>query len=124
MGIYLMAVDGPSIDSPDYVGTFGSSQSRVVLKLIEYHRITVFSPELEERVRRRDRDTGGYSYPIERIQAIHKEAPLGAYEFRKYAIDRGCDWLLKVSKYDDDHVENVRKVISRIAEYGQDVYET
>lgn len=124
MGIYLKAVDGPDIDSPNYVGTFGSSQSRVVLKLIEYQRITVFSPEHEERVRRSVRNTGRYCYPIERIQAIHKEAPLDAYEFRKYAIDRGCDWLRKVTEYDDDHVAGVRAAITKIAEYGQDVYET
>jgi hypothetical protein len=124
MGIYLKAVDGPDIDSPNYVGTFGSSQSRVVLSLIEWQRQYDTRRDLDERVRKEVRETGRWVYPIERIRAIHKEAPLDAYEFRKYAIDRGCDWLLKVTKYDDDHVAGVRAVITKIVEYGQDVYET
>jgi hypothetical protein len=124
MGIYLIAVDGPSINSPDYVGTFGSSQSRVVLTLIARHRKSAPDPELEKRRLKTYRDSARDIYPVEWIQAINKEAPLGAYEFRKYAIDRGCDWLLKVSEYDDDHVAGVREVITKIAEYGQDVYET
>jgi hypothetical protein len=124
MGIYLQAIGSPDIDSPDYVGTFGNSQSRVVLKLIAHHRESVPNPELEKRRLKAYRNSAREIYPVEWIQAIHKEAPLDAYEFRKYAIDRGCDWLLKVTKYDDDHVAGVREVIAKIAAYGQDVYET
>jgi hypothetical protein len=124
MGTYLKAVDGPNISSPDYVGTFGSSQSNVILTLVEYVRKHNPNRELENHRTEEYRNTARVIYCAEWFRAIDTEAPKDPYEFRKYAIDRGVDWWLKVTEYEDEHVSNVREVIRKIAEYGQDVYET
>lgn len=139
MGIYLKAEDGPSISSPDYVGTFGSSQSRVILKLIRHYQTAVTDGRrdstgyfeklrnlqaMEKRRRLEYDDDGRTVHYAEWLTFIETNAPKDTYEFRKYVIDRGCDWLLNTKEYDDDHVKGVRDVITKIAEYGQDVYET
>jgi hypothetical protein len=134
MGVYLQAVDGPDIDSPDYVGTFGSSQSHVILQLLRHHRSEVESSTDPKQglvarglVRRRleyYHNTGRTIHCIEWFKIIDAVAPKDTYEFRKYAIDRGVTEWLRVSEYDDDAVASVRAAIAKIAEYGQDVYET
>lgn len=146
MGIYLQAVNSPDIDSPDYVGTYGSSQSNVILTLVQYYQTLVagnfelyqlddwqrnefsaLSNEIETVLKAaslQHPDDGRIYHDIRWFKIIDAQASKDAYEFRKFAIDRGARHWLQVIKYDDDHVKNVRDVIAKIAANGQDVYET